>query len=311
MTLYRHSGRVPFSGLIICGIVFSTLAVFGGAIYSAAIVYLPFVKLKLVITLVFGCVVGSIVGSICGFAKLRNRFMVMAMAMLTMLLFYYVAWGTHAFWLVARLEGMDMAVKDVGVSGILPHNVLSWSDHLFRNGLWSMNAAGDPIKGWFLVALWTVEAVTLFYTTWALAGSTYSSKPFCESCNQWTDLNIGVAELPVAADDPAWSEIAQGRLETLRKLKLATDIPTYVRVDLAQCSSCEQCDHMLASGITMVVDNEGNLSPVETPIVEYLAVTRKQSDEINEFAKEMQEAMEMIAQEEDNFDDADPEESDS
>ena len=61
----------------------------------------------------------------------------------------------------------------------------------------------------------------------------------------------------------------------------------------------------------MVVDNEGNLSPVETPIVEYLAVTRKQSDEINEFAKEMQEAMEMIAQEEDNFDDADPEESDS
>jgi hypothetical protein len=117
-----------------------------------------------------------------------------------------------------------------------------------------------------------------------------------------------VAELPVADDDPAWSEIAQGRLEALRKLKLATNIATYVRVDLAQCSSCQQCDHMLASGITMVVDKEGNVSPVETPIVEYLAVTRQQSDEISEFAKEMQEAIDLMAEEEDNSDETGQEE---
>lgn len=294
MSVYRHSGRVPVVGLILCSLVFLPLALVGGALYSAAMVFLPFIKLKWLISLLFASGVGIVVGKTCEKVKVRNRGFVMLAAVATMGIAYYVSWGVQRFWLVVGELGFDGALEQVGFVDLLPLSLAAWVTWLFDNGLWSMRGGADTIKGWFLVALWAIEAGTLFIASWMLALGTYGFRPFCEACERWTTLDVGIAELPVDADDPAWAEVRDGRFEGLRHLKLQPAEDRLVRIDLATCPECDAGDHVLISGVVYGIDKEGNVTATETPIIEYLHVSREKTNELREFAAEMNEAVELM-----------------
>ncbi|QDS90974.1 hypothetical protein EC9_51930 [Rosistilla ulvae] len=294
MGLYRHSGRVPIAGLILCSLLLAPLAIFGGAAYSAAMVFLPFIKLKWLISLLFAAAVGFVVGKVCESGKIRNRGFVILATVITMGLAYYVSWGVQRFWLVVGELGFDGAIDNVGLADLLPISLAAWVTWLFENGLWSMRGGADTIKGWPLVVLWGIEAATLFVTSWTLALGTYGFRPFCEACERWTTLDVGIAELPVDADDPAWAEVRDGRFEALRHLKINPAEDRHARIDLATCPECETGDHVLISGVVYAVDKEGNLTATETPIIEYLHMTREKTNELREFAAEMNEAVELM-----------------
>ncbi len=51
---YRSSGRVPISGLILAFVILLPAAILLGVMYSGAVVWIPFVKLRGLITLVYG-----------------------------------------------------------------------------------------------------------------------------------------------------------------------------------------------------------------------------------------------------------------
>ena len=293
MTLYRHSGRVPAGGLMFCCLTLVPLALVGGAIYSAAMVYLPLVKLKWFISLLFAGFVGFLIGKVCELGKLRNRGAVVAFALLAMGLTYYIAWGLHPLWVVAGEAGFGPAMEKVGAYGLLPPRMIAWIKHLYENGLWSLGGGG-AVKGPFLAVLWLIEAATLFVTSYGIALSTFGFRPFCESCNRWTVPDPNVAELPVSADDPAWDSIRDGHLEALRTLKLDPVEGQFVRIDLAACGDCDASDYMLASAVSVTIDKDGDVTTQETPIVEYLHVSREKSNEIREFAAEMNEAVEIM-----------------
>lgn len=293
MTLYRHSGHVPLSGLLLCCLSLIPLAVAGGAVYSAAMVFLPLVKLKWLISLMFAGFIGFLIGKVTELGKLRNRGAVILIVLITMSLTYYIAWGLHPLWVVAGKAGLGPAMEQVGLYGLLPPNMFKWIKELYENGLWSLGGGG-AVKGPFLVVLWLIEAATLFLTSYAIALSTFGFCPFCESCNRWTTTEPNIAELPVAPDDPAWDTIRDGNLEALRSLKLDPVEGRFVRIDLASCAECDASDYMLASAVVVTIDNDGDVSTVETPIVEFLHVTRQKSNDVREFAAEMNEAVEIL-----------------
>lgn len=298
--IYKHSGKVPPSGLMLAAVILIPAAIILGILYSAAVVYIPFIKLRGIATFFYGGALGALSGTVCYQAKFRSHFFVLLTTLGVTLLSYYVSWGIHpamlAMW---NGENMDDVIS-VAIMGLRPDFVIGWARFIFDNGLWGMNA-NNAISGWAVVALWAVEALIIFGVALA-AKMTYGNAPFCEDCNEWTEETKELANLPVSPEDPAWQQFAGGNLDAVKKLQISQETPQYVELQLAACPSCTNSDFISAVGVTLSVNNDGDLQKQENDIVRHLHISHQQKDEMVEFAAAMNQA---VAEMEDDEDDPD------
>jgi hypothetical protein len=63
MEYYRHSGRFSLSGLLFFAISLFVFALMGGALYCAAVVFVPFIKLRAIIAVFFAIGWGTTIGT--------------------------------------------------------------------------------------------------------------------------------------------------------------------------------------------------------------------------------------------------------
>ncbi len=299
--IYKHSGKVPISGLLLAFVILVPAAVVLGIVYSGAVVFVPFIKLRGLVTFFYGGILGALTGLVCYHAKFRSHFFVLLVTLAVAFLSYYVSWAVHAAFVVWSQNGFTEDVMPMAAVGFLPNFIIDWATYIYEEGIWGMGAGG-AISGWQVVGLWVLEALIIFGTALA-AKSVYGTAPFCEDCNSWTEETKELAQLPVSPADPAWQQFAQGNLDAVKKLQIVQNVPQYVELQLAACPTCANSDFISAVGITLTANKEGEIQKSETDIVRHLRITHAQKEGIQQFAVAMAEAVaEMSGAEDDDPD---------
>ena len=286
--LYRRSGKVSPASLVIAAVVLIPLGILLGTLYSATVVYLPFIKLRGLVTFFVGAGFGAIAGWLCYQLKYRSWLMTFLTVIGFTTICYYTSWAVHP----AMVFGPDQLGEDfvpVMIQGFDPTVILGWMKGIYADGIWAMGAGA--LSGLGAVAIWIVEAGLIYGMAYVTGMKTYGNRPFCEICNRWNDETEDLAVLPVETTDPAWMQIRNGNFDALKKLQIASSRDgAYVELRLADCPTCDESDYLSAIGITLTVD-DGQLKKHETDIFRHLSVTRDQREGIVAFAAAMAEAV--------------------
>lgn len=287
---YKHSGRVPPAGLVVALLILIPSAIMLGVIYSGGVVFVPFIKLRGLLTCVYGGALGGLVGIVCRTTKFRSNLFVGFMTILAIVVSYYASWAVHAAFVIWRFDGWSDDVVASGIAGWLPQNIYAWSSYIHDEGLWAMGKNGGAMSGIGVCILWLVEFLVIAGVAW-VARSTYGTAPFCEDCNQWTEETKELAHLPVSPADPAWERFTHGDLDAIKRLQVVQNVPQYVELQLAACPKCQNSDYVSAVGVSLTAGKDGEIQKNETDIVRHLRISRSQRDEITEFAAMLNEAV--------------------
>ncbi len=289
-TLYRRSGKVSPASLTIAAIVLVPLGIVLGAVYSAAVVYLPLIKLRGLITFFAGAGIGALAGRLCYQLKYRNAMFVFLTILGFTAIAYYASWAVHPA-LVLGVGQLGDAFVPVMIQGFDPGVIAGWIRGIFAEGIWAVGGGGGALSGWPVVLVWLVEAGLLFGTSLVTGMGAYGNRPFCENCHCWNDETEELANLPVSTTDPTWAKVRGGDVSALRKLQISeAGDDTFVELRLAECPSCDENDYLSAIGIQLSLE-DGQLKKKETDIFRHLSISREQRNEIVEFAEAMAAAV--------------------
>jgi hypothetical protein len=267
MQTYSHSGAVPVLGGLLTVASGILAAAVLAPIYAYSFRYIPIIYLNVFITLGFGAGIGFAVAMTARWGKVRSHFFVGTVGLLSTLLGLYLYWVSY-LWALAGFNA-------VGLLALWPSVLFEFSQHLFENGSWGLSE-GESIKGWFLATLWLVE--TIIVLTLAMLVVFYDSeRPFCETCNQWTEVERGVARLASTGKEPEWEQVLAGDLPALASFDPAEPgSAQYVRLDAARCPRCEETRFLTINAVEIVVDKNGQPSEKATPLVTNAIITPAQ-----------------------------------
>jgi len=251
MQTYSHSGAVPVLGALGTILAGAVTAVLGGLAYGYAFYYIPVAYLNVLFTLAFGAGIGFVVATAATACKVRSPRFVAAVNLGSTLLGLYVYWGAY----LLALAGIDR----VGLVAFWPPALLDFGRHLFENGSWGFQEDA-VVKGWFLAVIWIVETGVIVGLSMMIA-RTGGDRPFCESCNEWTERERGVARLAADGSEPAWTAVLAGDLPSLASFEPAEPgARQFVRLDVARCPRCDESRFLTASAVEIVVDKQGHSS---------------------------------------------------
>jgi hypothetical protein len=257
MQTYSHSGSVSAGGAAATAMLGAAVAAVGGIIYAYAFYWIPFVYINFLIAIAFAMAMGMAVCVQARRAKIRNNLFVRVMAIAVALFGLYVYWAAYC-WALA-------GIGNVGWWAFWPPTLASFGQLLFENGSWGIK--GGVVKGWVLVGFWVAEAaMVLWFTVSAALGD--ALRPFCESCNEWTEIEPGVARLTASGDEPTWQQVMAGDLDALAEfLPASPTAAQFFRLDVARCQRCEQSRFLSLAAINITVDKKGKTSEKERQLI--------------------------------------------
>jgi len=257
MQTYSHSGAVPIGGAITTLLASLATAVIGGFIYAYAFCWIPFVYINFLITLAYGIAIGVTVSLMAKRGHVRNNTFLWLSAVVAGFVGLYFYWAAY-LWALA-------GIGQVGLLALWPPTLVEFGEQLFQKGSWGIK--GDNISGWILVAFWIAEAGLVLWMATAIA-LTDAHRPYCESCNTWTDVEQGVAKLAATGDEPAWQPLLAGDLPSLAAFPPAeSGAKQFVRLDVARCPRCAQSRFLTIHSVQITVDKKDNETTKEKPLV--------------------------------------------
>jgi len=282
-SFYSPSGAVPVAAWILLAAVLVPLAFASGLVYCAAVVFIPAVKLRWIASLGLGWVLGSLAARVCRLGKVRSALFTLFAAGLAVAAAYYAAWGIHRTFHQAAHLGVPVRFNAALLRGFLPTEIARWMLVQIRNG-------GGGIGGFPLVGVWLVELGAILYFTRTTFLAARDERPFCEPCDRWTIGPEEVANLPVSAADPAWERVKELGPEAIRKLQLSNDVHERVVLSVHRCPDCERSTYLNAAGGGWHSDENGETSYQETTVLQGMAVTPRQVEELRALSTELEEA---------------------
>jgi hypothetical protein len=267
-TYYSASGMVPPTAWIMVAVLLIPIAAIAGMLYSAGIVHIPMVKLRWVGSLGLGWAIGMLAAKVCYWGKVRSRLFAIVTVIVGFAVAYYCAWGIHRTLLVMGKLG----VANPGVfvlQGFLPTEIASWMMRLIKNG----NA--ERISGIALIFVWLVEFGAIAYFTKTAFLTVWDNRPFCEACDQWNEPAESLLHLPVSPDDPAWQNVRDGGLDSLKKLKMKENANETVAMTLSSCPNCDRSHYLTATGMGWQTNAAGEATLIESHIFQDMAVSAR------------------------------------
>ena len=261
MKTYSHSGAVSPTGAIGALVASLAAAVLCGFLYAYAFAYIPHIVLNVAVTVIFGLALGFIVAQAAERGKIRNNLVVGCLAVLTALFALYVYWGAY-FWAFVGFNN----IRQVGLYAFTPGGLYQFGAHLFAKGSWSFSE-GNPVRGTFLASLWVLEAVVVTGLT-VIVSQWNAQRPFCETCQSWTNEQRSVARLLATGGEPAWTNVLNGELPALAEFEPAPPGSRwYVRLDLARCPTCEHSRFLSISQVMLHTDDKGQTKEVTRALI--------------------------------------------
>ncbi len=266
MRRHEHSGNAGSAWLLV-----PPTAIVGAIIlavmYSYLVVYSPIVGLISVIAvLALAGFLGSAIGRAGKAARCRKPGLLGAWGLLAGLLAFYVSWTIFLYLLISR----SVEDSEVTLLGLALSPVVMWElgASLATEGWYSIR--GFTPSGWFLWAIWGIEAVVIILGTMAVAGSSLDDDVFCERCSSWCDYNESFARWAVPETGEELVAMAQGNEEALlAALPMPAAAPGCVSVDTWKCQGCLQTAALRLKGKKrsfekgeMKEDDGKELSPV-------------------------------------------------
>lgn len=291
METYRHSGVVPLGGALLTTLVGLIATALYGVIYTFAVVWIPFIYVTFLLTLGFGFLIGLTVGGLATFGRIRNTFVLGAIALLMALFGIYVEWGTSP---------LALGMQEIGILGFLPDVMWWFVQYLYQNGSWRL-FGDDNVSGIPLAIIWLIEAGTIIFIAVTVAIGKIGDQAFCEQCNAWIQNEEGVQAF--RADESDLESIVSGNLVRLSDLTRADGSEmAVIRLDLACCMQCDTNNFLTLQAVQVTVDDDGNVKEEKTSIVEHLAVHKNQIEAIRHAGKEPAMSAEELVDESDEGD---------
>jgi hypothetical protein len=267
MQTYSHSGGVPVVGGVATVLAGVVAAVLGGFVYGYAFYYIPIIFLNILVTLAFAAGIGMAVAVAARAGKVRNNLFVGTIGLLATFLGMYVYWGAYCWAL--------LGIGEVGLFAFTPMGLIAFGQELFENGSWGLRD-GDPIKGWFLVAMWVAETGMILFVS-MMCALLDAKRPFCEACREWTEIERGVARLAASGNEPQWAQVLAGDLPALAAFPPADSTSMqFVRLDVARCPRCEQSRFLSITAVQIIIDKKGKTSEKERTLVTNAILTPAQ-----------------------------------
>lgn len=230
-----------------------------------------------------GVAVGAVVAMGGGLGKIRNRNVVIALAILTALVACYVSWVVTVYlWFDAEAFIFN------------PSDLVTIIQLVAQEGVWSLKGATPT--GAALYAVWGIEAAAIIGASFFGAIGAYSEEPFCENCNQWTKVVELTDRLGHPEDFAAFLQGLETKnyavLTSLRNTN-ATE-PVKMKVDLLDCSSCSKVHYLRITLIVKGVDDDGKEEVKETVIINNLFIDGKTHQELMAWQKKLDEKLPVV-----------------
>jgi hypothetical protein len=253
---YRHSGQINVGGIVaalIAGLIVGAVA---APIYSALVVFVPYVKLRAFGCIFYGLALGAVPAALLKKLSVRNVPISLLIVALITLFSFYISWAS---WESMVLRDVPDAPTPVTIL-THPRVVYNLATVVYDYGTWNLNSNSydhknsndDAVKGPFLASIWALEAAILFCTSLFTAGKMLSDNPFCEKCRQWCGPKLmrttgmsdvqtlkaklesgdfaSVAALPAPTDGRSL-EFTRHRCETCKELNTLSVATRFVRKD--------------------------------------------------------------------------------
>ena len=266
MHAYERSGVVPAVGAVINFVVGAGAAAAAAVIYTYTTVYIPFIFLNFLLTVGFGFVIGYAAGKGAVWGKVRNGFFVLVATLFAVGVGIYMEWAASAY----------IFIEGIGIHAINPLAILALVQALYAEGSWGMSEDSN-VTGVFLALIWLIEIGVITGAALLTSAVVASSKPFCETCDQWTELEEGIRYFLPGGGETVWGRIVSGDFEAFDMLERAHGTePAFVRIDLASCPRCQQSDFITIKAIQTTTDENGKESKQESVIGEHLVASRDQ-----------------------------------
>src|SRR5262249_24382705 len=91
---YKHSGQINVPGLLsalVGGVIAGAIL---GAVYAAAVIFIPFIKLTILICLFYGIALGAVPGFLLQKFKVRNLPISLGVVLLVTVVSFYLSWAS-------------------------------------------------------------------------------------------------------------------------------------------------------------------------------------------------------------------------
>lgn len=263
---YRHSGRIGPLGIPLMVIGGVVSAVVLGAIYAYGLAWIPLIYAALALTAGLGAGVGLVVG-ICGkVGNVRNPLMIGIFALLAGLVALATAWSFDA---TAKFPGeFEGPILD-------PELMKAWVEFCYAEGTWGLGKAGAAVSGGFLACVWLVETLAILGLSFVVARMITGSTPFCEQCMKWTSPQSDYARLfPPEDDDAAVDSLCNGDVASISQFtKAPPSAGAYLRLDIAECADCDQCNCVSVALAEVTEDKNGDNQINTTMLTEHMMLS--------------------------------------
>lgn len=277
---YRWSGQVGLGGLIAYALTGLLLFPVLAWLYIVIEMNVPYVKLSLLIMLVFGFAAGGILAGISKAFKIRNWALLVVSTLLFALYFEAFSW---LFW-VHRIANMASGEGGEGVSflDILlnPLGVLEFVQKIAETGYYTIgrsSSSSSAESGIFVYIGWLGEALCVMGFIIGTPLVMAKDRIFCESTSEWIDdiEDIGpFATIP--QEQPFRDRILAGDMgafETLFPLTEVTGI--FVVVKAARTKNDPTFCVLKVVEMTPKVDKDGKVTFAERQIVRPMHATEE------------------------------------
>jgi hypothetical protein len=271
MNVYKHSGAIGTMGPIYVTAVGFIAAALLGVVYTYAAVWIPFIYITFFLTLGFGFALGLAVSYAAKAGKVRNPTVTLLFGLIFGCIGLYVAWAFDAS---VRVEDFDKILWN-------PDELMAYMQWGYENGFWTIGrGGGGNVTGIFLAIVWIIEACIIVGLATIIAPSAIGSQPFCEDSNAWTTTEEDVARLALLDEDDGLLErLLEGDITAIGDFPQAdADAVAYLRLDLATCPECPNCNWLTVNVVVHGVDKEGKPTTEVTPLVEHMEIASEQVD---------------------------------
>lgn len=277
---YRHSGVVPPMGAF-WTLAFGTLLIpFLAIVYAFVIEWIPFIYANVLATMAYGFCAGLVVGVLWKTNHIRS------------LLFYRFAFLVFFVYAMYWYWAVSIWAKDGFGQGLRvfdPEVILAFGRRLFDEGSWGFSK-NAPVKGWLLVAFWTIEALVVAGMMYLLI-TIDADEPFCENCYEWTQTEKSVAIFHATGREPEWQRLRTGDYGALTALPILTSSqPEYVRLDVASCPKCSGSNFMTLRHVKIKKDSDGDETKDEKTLLKNIILGEQQLQLVRELVERAGEA---------------------
>ncbi len=259
-THYTHSGKSPVGGVLLTLVAGSAAAALLGAIYAAAIYWIPFIYILFLLTIGLGFVLSVVSGALAQGGKIRHNGVTTQLAFVVSLVAYYVHW----------IVWIDL-MADVTI--YKPDELWIMMNRIAATGAWSI-FDWTP-QGAALWVIWGIEGVIIVGGGTILAHSV-TDVPFCETTNQWTEENTLATRFRLV-DPNQVIETPSALLAVLEPEDGTTGAFSEVTVMTAPGSElrCASLDV-----VTLEYDDDGKEQKNKNTIVKYMLLDRASYDSL-------------------------------